>query len=71
MFEYDLRTARRMGTYQAIAEMMQFEIRKLDATLAAKDEWMSKWHMRNLVSLADQLEAAEENFKKEVDKQTA
>jgi hypothetical protein len=71
MFEYDLRTARKLGAYQAIAEMMQIEIRKLDATLAAKDEWMAKWHMRNLVSLADQLEAAEENFKKEVDNAVA
>ena len=68
MFEYDLRTARKFGTYQAIAEMMQTEIRKLDATLAEKDEWMSKYHMRNLVSLADQLDDAEEKDKKEVDK---
>jgi hypothetical protein len=51
--------------------MMQTEIRKLDATLAAKDEWMSKYHMHNLVSLADQLEAAEEKFKKEVDNAVA
>jgi hypothetical protein len=71
MFEYDLRTARKLGAYQAIADMMQTEIRKLDATLAAKDEWMSKYHMHNLVSLADQLEAAEEKFKKEVDNAVA
>ena len=67
MFDIEIRNARKLGTYQAIADMMRLEIRKLDATLAAKDEWMSEYHMRNLRSLADQLDDAEEKFKKEVD----
>ena len=67
MFDIEIRNARKLGTYQAIADMMRLEIRKLDAALAENDEWMAKWHMRNLVSLADQLDDAEEKMKKEVD----
>jgi hypothetical protein len=71
MFEYDLRTARKLGSYQAIAEMMKADIRKLDAAMAEGDEWMAEWHLRCLRSLADQLDAAEEKFKKEVDNAVA
>ena len=70
MIDYEMLNARKLGSYSAIAEMMQAEIRKLAAAQEAKDEWMAEWHMRNLVSLADQLEETEEKFKKEVDKTT-
>ena len=71
MTDYDLLNARKLGAYQAIAEMMQTEIRKLAAAQAEKDEWMAEYHMRNLVSLADQLEETEKKFKKEVDNAVA
>ena len=67
MTDYDLLNARKLGSYQAIADMMQTEIRKLAAAQAEKDKWMAEYHMRNLVSLADQLEETEKKFKKEVD----
>ena len=67
MTDYDILNARKLGSYQAIAEMMQADIRKLDAAMAEGDEFMIEWHLRCLRSLADQLDAAEENFKKEVD----
>lgn len=62
---YDI--AYQCGTYQALADMMRREIRNLDAAQKADDEFMADWAMRNLRSLADQLDAAEEKFKKEVD----
>ena len=61
------RTARQAGAYSAIADMMRREIRNLDTARADGDEWMADWAMRNLRSLADQLDEAEEKFKKEVD----
>ena len=70
MADMMIENAYKLGTYQAIAEMMRSEIRKLDAAQAADDQWMADWYMRNLRSLADQLDAAEEKMKKEVDKHT-
>lgn len=70
MTDYMFENAYKLGTYQAIADMMRADIRKLDAAQAAGDEWMADWHMRNLRSLAAQLDDAEEKMKKEVDKQT-
>jgi len=67
MKDYMMDTAYKLGTYTAIAQMMQREIRKLDAATAENDEFMVEWHMRNLRSLADQLDEAEEKMKKEVD----
>ena len=64
MFEYDLRTARKLGTYQAIADMMRDQIRKL---AESEDVYDTDWAIRSLVSLADRLDEAKENFKKEVD----
>ena len=60
-------TAHKMGTYMAIADMMRREIRNLDAAQAADDEFMADWAMRNLRSLATQLDEAEEKMKQEVD----
>ena len=64
---YDILNARKLGTYQAIADMMRREIRNLDAAQSKDDEFMADWAVRNLRSLADQLDEAEEKFKKEVD----
>jgi flagellin-like hook-associated protein FlgL len=57
-------TSYQLGTYMAIAQMMRREIRNLDA---AQDDFDREWAMRNLRSLADQLDEAEEKMKKEVD----
>ena len=67
MKDYMFETAHKLGTYQAIADMMRREIRNLDAAQAADDEFMADWAMRNLRSLATQLDEAEEKMKKEVD----
>ena len=67
MKDYMMNTAYKLGTYQALAQMMQREIRNLDAAQKADDEFMADWAMRNLRSLADQMDEAEEKFKKEVD----
>ena len=66
-YDLALLNARKCGAYQAISDMMRGEIRKLNAALSEDDKWMAEWHMRNLCSLADQLDEAEEKFKKEVD----
>ena len=60
-----MNTAYQMGAYKAIAGMMRDAIRQLEA--AEADSWDADWAMRNLVSLAAQLEETEEKFKKEVD----
>ena len=60
-------TAHKLGTYMAIAQMMQREIRNLDTAQKADDEFMADWAMRSLRSLAEQLDEAEEKMKKEVD----
>ena len=67
MTDYLYNTAYKLGTYQAIADMMRREIRNLDEAQAADDEFMADWAMRNLRSLATQLDEAEEKMKKEVD----
>jgi len=67
MTDYLYNTAYKLGCYQAIADMMRREIRNLDAAQAADDEFMADWAMRNLRSLATQLDEAEEKMKKEVD----
>ena len=67
MKNYMMDTAWKLGTYQALADMMQREIRALDAAQKSNDELMIRWIMRSLRSLADQLDAAEEKMKKEVD----
>ena len=67
MKDYMMETAHKLGTYQAIADMMRRDIRNLDAAQAAGDEFMAEWHMRSLRSLADQMDEAEKKFKKEVD----
>jgi len=64
MKDYMMDTAYKLGTYNAIASMMRDAIRALDA---AEDDFTREWQMRNLRSLADQLDEAEEKFKKEVD----
>jgi hypothetical protein len=64
MIDYTMDQAYKLGTYSAIAQMMRDAIRRLDA---ADDEYTREWAMRCLRSLADQLDKAEEKFKKEVD----
>ena len=64
MKDYMMDTAYKLGTYNAIASMMRDAIRALDA---AEDDFTREWQMRNLRSLADQMDEAEEKFKKEVD----
>jgi hypothetical protein len=67
MIDYSMETAYKLGTYQAIADMMRRDIRNLDSAQKANDEFMADWAMRCLRSLADQLDEAEEKMKKEVD----
>ena len=67
MKDYMMNTAYKLGTYQAIADMMRRDIRNLDTAKAEGDEFMADWAMRCLRSLADQLDQAEEKMKKEVD----
>jgi hypothetical protein len=67
MTDYLYNTAYKLGCYQAFADMMRREIRNLDAAQKGDDELMRRWAVRNLRSLADQLDAAEEKMKKEVD----
>jgi hypothetical protein len=64
MIDYTMETARKLGTYQAIAQMMRDSIRRLDA---AEDDFDRDWELMSLRSLANQLDAAEEKMKKEVD----
>ena len=64
MQDYIMDNAYKLGTYTAIADMMRNAIRALDA---AEDDFTREWQMRNLRSLADQLDEAEEKMKKEVD----
>jgi len=67
MKDYMMSTAYKLGTYQAIAQMMRTEIRNLAEAQSNDDEFMADWAMRNLRSLATQLDEAEEKMKKEVD----
>ena len=67
MKDYMFETAHKLGTYQAFADMMRREIRNLDEARSKDDELMRRWAVRNLRSLADQLDDAEEKMKKEVD----
>ena len=67
MADMMIENAYKLGTYQAFADMMRREIRNLDAAQKGDDELMRRWAVRNLRSLADQLDDAEEKFKKEVD----
>ena len=64
-FDHSMKTARECGSYKAIASMMADAIRRLEA--AEADSWDEAWAMRNLVSLAQQLEETVEKFEKEVD----
>lgn len=64
MKDFTMNTAYQLGSYQAIAQMMRREIRKVEA---AQDDFDREWAMRNLCSLANQLDSTEEKFKKEVD----
>ena len=65
--DLSMNNAYQLGTYKAIADMMRREIRNLDEAQKADDEFMADWAVRNLRSLADQLDDAEEKMKKEVD----
>jgi hypothetical protein len=65
--DHAMNTAYQMGTYQAIANMMRREIRNLTKAQKADDELKRCWAVRNLVSLANQLDEAEEKFEKVVD----
>ena len=65
--DHAFETAHKLGTYQAFADMMRREIRNLDEARSKDDELMRRWAVRNLRSLADQLDEAEEKMKKEVD----
>ena len=56
-------TARKCGSYEAIAGMMRDSIRELECG----DEFAREWAMRRLVSLAEQYEKTVEEFSKEVD----
>ena len=67
MQDYIMDTAYKLGTYTAIAQMMQREIRALDAAQKDDDEFLARVCRHSLRSLADQLDAAEEKMKKEVD----
>ena len=67
MKDYMMNNAYKLGTYQAIADMMRREIRNLTEAQSKDDEFMADWAVRNLRSLADQLDDAEEKMKKEVD----
>jgi hypothetical protein len=63
--DYAMNTARQMGSYKAIAQMMAEAVRKLDAAEAGSFE--AEWAMMSLVSLAKQFEETVEKFEKEVD----
>lgn len=63
--DYSMNNAYQLGAYKAIAGMMRDAIRALET--AEADSFDANWQMRNLVSLAQQLEETEEKFKKEVD----
>ena len=65
--DHAFETAHKLGTYQAFADMMRREIRNLSEAQSKDDELMRRWAVRNLRSLADQLDEAEEKMKKEVD----
>ena len=65
--DYTFNIAHKLGTYQAIADMMRREIRNLDAAQKDDDEFLARVCRHSLRSLADQLDAAEEKMKKEVD----
>ena len=67
MQDYIMDNAYKLGTYTAIAQMMQREIRALHAAQKNDDEFLCFVHMRSLRSLADQLDAAEKEMQKEVD----
>jgi hypothetical protein len=67
MTDYMFENAYKLGTYSAIAQMMQREIRALDAAQKDDDEFLARVCRHSLRSLADQLDAAEEKMKKEVD----
>ena len=67
MKDYMMDTAYKLGTYNAIADMMRREIRALDAAQKDDDEFLARVCRHSLRSLADQLDAAEEKMKKEVD----
>ena len=67
MQDYMMDNAYKLGTYMAISDMMRREIRNLTEAQSKDDEFMADWAMRNLRSLADQLDEAEEKMKKEVD----
>ena len=56
-------TARKAGSYEAIADMMAESIRDLDSD----DEFTRDWALSRLQSLATQFEKTVEEFKKEVD----
>lgn len=56
-------TARKCGSYEAIASMMADSIRDLDSD----SEFTRDWAKTRLVSLAEQFEKTVEEFKKEVD----
>ena len=56
-------TARKCGSYEAIAGMMAESIRDLDSD----SEWDREWAQRRLKSLAEQFEKTVEEFKKELD----
>ena len=67
MKNYMMDNAYKLGTYMALADMMRREIRNLDAAQKSDDEFMADWAVRNLRSLADQMDETEEKMKKEVD----
>ena len=61
--DYSTITARKCGSYEAIAGMMRDSIRELDSDC----EFTREWAQRRLVSLAEQFEETVEEYKKMVD----
>ena len=56
-------TARKCGSYEAIAQMMTESIRDLDSD----SEWTREWALTRLRSLAEQFKKTVDEFEKEVD----
>ena len=67
LFDEMTRTARELGSYQAIAEMFADAVADLQKAEANNEEWLKTFSMGRLDSLCHQLKDVQEKYKKEVD----
>jgi len=67
LFDEMTRTARELGSYQAIAEMFADTVADLQKAEAEGKEWLKTFSMGRLDSLCQQLKDVQEKYKKEVD----